>query len=795
MAVLAGMFDAFVNPWLLAGLALLSAPIIIHLLNKRHFNVVEWAAMDFLLQAESRNRRRLRFEDIVLLLLRMALLALFVFAVARPIVRGLGGAREDERVVILDDSFSLDASDGAGTAFAAAKASAVTQVEEAVGRSIPVSVWSGTRPELGPIDLKAPPPGDSLASLGGALEPQGNSENSAAASRADPEEAARVLNAIRGRETTDLSLRLSAILTRLGEELDSKKAPVTRSITLVSDFRAADWFEAGTGVLRGDIASALAELKTRGALDNLRWRFIDVGQSGRENTAVTGVSLSADHPLAKVPVRIIVDVKNFGSEDRKHVTGEVEVGVFDSAAASSSPAGSSRPDATARAPIQTLHRVPLPAIDVVPAGKTAKVEVELTFDKAGKYLMTARIESDRLARDDASFAVAHVRDGLRVLAVDGDPGATRFSGESGFLLSAVAPRGTVPSGILPRRFTGEITARDARDIDVILVLNRAELTSAEKAALEEFVRQGGGVAFFLGNRVKADSYAGLSMFPAVLKSVKEMPPRTRAHLRIGENPHAAFDIFRGVEGSSLEQVGFDRYYALTPATGANVAARFDDAETTAAIIDSAPAKGRGHAAVFNMTADRDWNDWPTDPSYPIVLQEWIRYLAPKRAVAAIITAGDVLSWEPAVGLSYSVRMPGGAVEKPDANPRTDAGTKDPSGSGSGAGLLAFSGTHLAGFYAIVPAARGQASESAPDALEPRIFACRRDARESDLEPAGEARLRPALAAAGVDFVMGRDASAGVFEKAEEGETWRWLAMSAGIVLLVELFVAWWFGRR
>src|SRR4030095_2850429 len=137
MPWVAGIFDAFVNPWLLSGLALLSAPIIIHLLNRRHYTVVPWAAMDFLLQADSRNRRRLRLEDLILLLLRMALIGLIVFAVARPLIRGIGATREDERIIVLDDYFSLDANDGTGTAFLRAKSAAVREVEDAVGRGIP----------------------------------------------------------------------------------------------------------------------------------------------------------------------------------------------------------------------------------------------------------------------------------------------------------------------------------------------------------------------------------------------------------------------------------------------------------------------------------------------------------------------------------------------------------------------------------------------------------------------------------------------------------------------------------
>src|SRR4051794_35325800 len=76
---------AFFGLWettLLAGAGALSVPIIIHLLNRRRFKVVTWAAMRFLLAAQKQNTRRLRLEQLILLLVRVALMGLIVFAMA-----------------------------------------------------------------------------------------------------------------------------------------------------------------------------------------------------------------------------------------------------------------------------------------------------------------------------------------------------------------------------------------------------------------------------------------------------------------------------------------------------------------------------------------------------------------------------------------------------------------------------------------------------------------------------------------------------------------------------------------
>ena len=68
----------------IAGLIAATAPIIIHLLNRRRFRVTPWAAMDFLRQAVQRSRRVLQLRDLLLLVLRVLAVLLFGLALARP---------------------------------------------------------------------------------------------------------------------------------------------------------------------------------------------------------------------------------------------------------------------------------------------------------------------------------------------------------------------------------------------------------------------------------------------------------------------------------------------------------------------------------------------------------------------------------------------------------------------------------------------------------------------------------------------------------------------------------------
>src|SRR5438874_13812830 len=80
----ASLMEWFLNPYaMIFGGLLVSAPIIIHLINRMRFKRVRWAAMEFLLKSQKKNRRKLIVEQLVLLALRCLLVLLaggFLFA-------------------------------------------------------------------------------------------------------------------------------------------------------------------------------------------------------------------------------------------------------------------------------------------------------------------------------------------------------------------------------------------------------------------------------------------------------------------------------------------------------------------------------------------------------------------------------------------------------------------------------------------------------------------------------------------------------------------------------------------
>jgi hypothetical protein len=104
---------SFLTPLLLAGLAALSVPIILHLIRHHRGEPLAFPSLMFLRELPIRAVRRRRIRDWPLLLLRLAALALIVLAFARPVLQGEAGDEGAdgeafrEVVITLDRSWTM----------------------------------------------------------------------------------------------------------------------------------------------------------------------------------------------------------------------------------------------------------------------------------------------------------------------------------------------------------------------------------------------------------------------------------------------------------------------------------------------------------------------------------------------------------------------------------------------------------------------------------------------------------------------------------------------------------------
>ena len=103
----------FVTPFILAGLAALAIPVLIHLIQRERKRVVEFPSLMFLRRIPYQSVRRRRIRDWALLAMRLAALALIVLAFARPFFKrdSLAAATQQgarETVILVDTSYSME---------------------------------------------------------------------------------------------------------------------------------------------------------------------------------------------------------------------------------------------------------------------------------------------------------------------------------------------------------------------------------------------------------------------------------------------------------------------------------------------------------------------------------------------------------------------------------------------------------------------------------------------------------------------------------------------------------------
>jgi len=540
------MLELFLNPAnMVVGGALVSSPVIIHLINRMRYRRVRWAAMEFLLKSQKRNRRRLIIEQLILLLLRILLVLLAGLLLARFLGFSFAGFFQPQNslhVVLLDDRLSM--SDAWKTeegerknAFDVAKGLVEKEVAKPAGQA-------HTPQRLVLLRLSDP--------RGAPLFDQRLTEDS-------QRELAATL--ARADECTALHLNVEEGV-KAARELFDRNAQDQRFLHLVSDFRQRHWAEPeGAGVTK-----ALESLAAAGVKVNM----VDAAHPVRsesqkvplyhDNLAIVDLRPETRVAPEGMPVLFTVTVANYSPGERKNLRVTVKV------------EGVERPEGS----ITILS---------VPPGLTSQT-FQVAFVQPGFNQITANLENEEvgLQADNLRYAVIEVRRQVPVLLVDGDlTGGDKPGGDS-FPLRTVftAARGfdVVRAGV------SELERPNLDQYPSIYLLdpNPRQLAPKALANLEAYVKNGGSVAFFLGDRVVSDFYNnelyknGKGLFPVPLADRPTPPPTDaeraerlldgQAKLFVRGETHPVFaEAFKDEKEreflrASFRYITFDRYYPV-----------------------------------------------------------------------------------------------------------------------------------------------------------------------------------------------------------------------------------------
>jgi hypothetical protein len=627
------MSFGLVNLLMLAGLAGMGIPLLIHLLHRRRYDIVEWGAMQFL-QVSRTTRRRLRIEEILLMLARMGLIGLLVVALAAPYVSGpavadLGGRPSRDIVLVLDGSASMGLDDGQHpTPREAAREWATSFLGTlAAGDGIAVLLaQEQVEPVLPELthDLELV-----RAKLARLPRPHGGCDGPRAVREA------HLLLATKGRQPA-------------------------REIIVLTDGQRQGWADSASVFQWDHLAS---QLQAEEPATKPRVWVVSVGPPRKSAEPMPNYTL---HPL-----RLTRGVAWVGQRLTLRTT-ITQTGQRDY-----------QPPYRVRLEIdgQPVRDLELPARAAWQAG-SVPLAFHHRFTTPGVHLLSAILEADPPARPGGTIAsrrdylpgdnrqdlAVEVVESLPVLLVDGDdvlsPQSSTYFLRKALAESADAPR---PPAVMVRA----VTVRDfdpdllTRALDskkpgsrprVLVVADVPRLTKPQQQAIEHFLEQGGGVLVTLGERAEKSVRlyneqlyrGGKGWLPARLEGVagdrSQLEQAATADLK--QLHHPALELFRDEPSCTLDRARFPRWWKVRATDGAraSVGALLTSGDP---MLVERPYK-KGKVLLSAVPLDRSWDaGLPGVWEYPVLAHELVYYLAHTRSGDYNLKPGQPLRYRPA----------------------------------------------------------------------------------------------------------------------------------------------------
>ncbi|MGI9242264.1 MAG: BatA domain-containing protein [Verrucomicrobiales bacterium] len=727
---------SFLNIILLGGMAAFSLPLIIHILNKRRFKQVQWGAMHLLAPVVRKNNQRIRLEQLLLLLIRIAIPVILALCLARPVLTSLrqyGENAKTSTVFLLDDSFSMQDGTPARSNFSRAREEigwALGAMRDGSDSSV---ILFGGRPE-GVLD-----------------EPTTSRDNLASQLKLE-----------RGGSNP---VSVGGGLLAAAAELD-KMEHAARDVVIVSDFQASDWGDAQAPARQ----AALEQFRKLKIYPNLT--LYQMGDGPRENASIESVDVSS--LVLGVGQRVVIraNLKNFGKTSYPDLVVVFKVDGVE----------------------QRSSQVTLAP------GQESQVLFSHTFEEAGSHHVEVMGAADSLKADNRFVKSLQVWDEVPVLLVDGAPSSGPLEGEAAFLELALQPFGSAGGGLNDLITSqvvapGGLNENSLKGKRVVVLANVAELHGGARDALSKFVGDGGALIIFPGDRVKLDWYnrelfrGGEGLMPqefvALAGGASAGARGARETKLVNQNfAHPALAFFNDPRNGKLDVATFSNWFRLgiseasaskVPASlkgELQVLARFDTGEP---FLVERPF-GQGKVILAAAPADASWSNFPTQPIYLPVMQRLVTYLAagvePPRNVAA---GSKLVAFVPGsmAGQQLSMTKPGGGEELVEVRKE------------GARGILEYNDTAEPGIYTLADG--GGAAQ---------YFAVNLDRRESDVRVLDEDQMKGLAIEMEANLVTDWDGYTSLDKVRRTGiEFWKPLLYIVLALVFAELIYQQWLGGR
>lgn len=772
----------FIAPYMLWGALAAGVPVALHFFFRSRYRTVPWAAMKFLLVSVEQTSRRLKFQELLLLLVRCAVLALLALALARLQFSAVGGSERDavDAVFVIDTSFSMGAREGKQTRLDLAKKAALAVLKQLPRNStIQVVTCSDRAVLVGPPDAR------------------------------DRDQAAVILKDL------DLTHLASDLAPGIAEAVSALKRghAANQELYVFSDMQKDGWDKNADRLNK--TVKDLSETATV--------HLVRCGTQQPRNVAVVGIAPQSGIPRPGERVGFAVLVRNTGAAAVKNLAVRLTVDgkrqdIEEQPIAELSPGETRTVTLTAKMEKAGLRVLTATVRDDDLDEDNRYDQVILVRDQLRVLVVDGAADPKDLPRSSAfhlEHALVPVKDEQRA--------------KYHVRLTSLSPR--------------RVSAAELNVHDVCILANVALERGAKGGGeappsdfveqLGPFVRRGNGLIIFGGDNVAPEAYnrilgQRLNLLPAKVAGLSAFGDENFVLLDRGSITGPAFLRFREDEDfKGISFVPILRTLQLDePAreakkeTGGRVLMRYTNGKP--ALVSR--TVGAGEVLLVATSAGPEWKRDTRLPSwnwlfewqagYLPLVEAFLNHLQDRLGQSHNFTAGKTLDWHPTPDPLAAPRpaTPDGAAAQVDdtrayflIHPPTRPGAearREPLGRPEmvqGRPVVTAAGIDRAGVYHITAADRGAGAPLKAGVVEPAPllvpFAVVPDLRESaNLETLPERALNERLGFTPVHMNLDGRASVAAVTERTNREWTRWLLLAVLGLAAGEAILAWFCGR-
>ena len=555
----------FVSLGFLTAILAAAIPVILHMISRQRAKDMPFSTLRFLRISAQKTRRRRRVHDILLMLLRMAVLILIALGLAEPTLTNLSsfwGGGISAVAIVLDNSASMGTLDNGAPRFDTARRAAHQIMGEIqVGDQVALLMTGG---------LEFPEQDRLQRSHERVLEMLDRTEVSY--------------------ERADLALRVQD-----ARELLAKSDARNKQIYVISDLQELSW----QGLLSPSQASAQSKSSGQNAkadeLQRIPVIFVDCHRAPKPNVAVSGLNLDTAVPVAGVKIRATVELFNASEiAQERHLELHLD--------------GSKQAGTTALK---------------IPAQGRTKHDFEFKFTRGGVHRGEVRLVGDDGSQlDDRRFFAFQIERAIPVAVVKPQRHEIAYLEDSFYVEQALAPATSSGWAVRTTILTSdELISEPLGNYTAVYCVNLSAPDADAAARLRAYVTGGGNLIWICGDNVQPDAYnrmnesASRQLLPAALLDVRAPGPgQDRDSWTIGmlDKTHRAL-VHLAEPASLYKSVLVYKHVRLDAASSpaARVMARLDDGEP----LLMQQRIEQGSVTILGTSAHVGWTNLPVRPIF------------------------------------------------------------------------------------------------------------------------------------------------------------------------------------